>query len=234
VFTVFDKHDETRLPAFALAFFRWSFVRGFCARGWALVTSVYLVLVARLEPAELVLLGTGAALVVFVAEIPAGVFADVVSRQWSIAVGHVVSAVGMVLTGLTTNFVILFGAQALWALGWAFTGGADVAWITDELDRPHLIDRVLAARARWELTGAALGLAVAGLVAAAAGLAAAVLALGTGLGLLAAYVLAAFPETAFRPAPPGRRWRDGVAVFGGPCDSLAATLRSRLFSSPGS
>ena len=38
------------------------------------------------------------------------------------------------------------------------TSGADVAWITDELDRPGLIDRVLAAQGRARLWGAVTGI----------------------------------------------------------------------------
>ena len=43
----------------------------------------------------------------------------------------------------------LLVTQVLWGLGWAFSSGADVAWLTDELGQPGRIDGTLTARARW-------------------------------------------------------------------------------------
>src|SRR5918995_1113167 len=89
------------LPDLATTFLRWSFTRGLCARGYWLVASLYLVVVADLSPSELVL-------------------ADTVSRKWSLVLAHVVTGTGMVLAGLVTTFPALALSQALWGLGWAF------------------------------------------------------------------------------------------------------------------
>ncbi len=35
------------------------------------------------------------------------------------------------MTGVVTAFPLLLATQALWGLGWGFSSGADVAWITD-------------------------------------------------------------------------------------------------------
>ena len=56
------------------------------ARGYWLVTSVYLVVVADLSPAQLVAIGIVQGITVVLAEIPAGVLADTVSRKWSLVV----------------------------------------------------------------------------------------------------------------------------------------------------
>jgi len=40
------------------------------------------------------------------------------------------------MTGLVTGFLLLVVTQVLWGVGWAFLTGADVEWITDELDQP--------------------------------------------------------------------------------------------------
>ena len=40
------------------------------------------------------------------------------------------------MAGLVTTFPALALSQMLAGTGWAFSSGADVAWITDELDRP--------------------------------------------------------------------------------------------------
>lgn len=202
-------------PALATTFGRWSFARGVCARGYWLVTSVYLVVVADLSPAELVLLGTGQGVTVLLAEIPAGVLADTVSRKRAVVAAHLISGTGMAMAGLVTSFPALAASQALWGLGWAFTSGADVAWITDELDRPDLVDRVLAANARWGLLGAATGLVTFGALAWVAGLAPAVVTSGLAMIALGLWVAIGISETRFTPAPAGERWRASVGVLRG-------------------
>jgi MFS family permease len=202
------------LPDLAVLFLRWTFLRGLCARGYWLVTSVYLVVVADLSPSELVLLGTGQGLTVVVAEIPAGVLADTVSRKWALVVAHLVSGTGMVLAGLVTDFPTLVLSQSLWGLGWAFSSGAEVAWLTDELDRPDLVDRVLAARARWDLIGAAAGLLGFGALGWATDLRTGVVASGVAMAALGAVVALRFPERRFTPADTGRRWREAASVLG--------------------
>jgi MFS family permease len=201
-------------PDLAVRFLHWTFLRGLCARGYWLVTSVYLVVVADLSASELVLLGTGQGVTVLVAEIPAGVLADTVSRKWALVVAQLASGAGMVLAGLVTDFPTLVLSQALWGLGWAFSSGAEVAWLTDELDRPDVVDRVLAARARWDLTGAATGLVAFGALAWATDLRTGVVASGLAMAALGLVVAARFPEHRFTPAPTGRRWRDGSAILG--------------------
>ena len=83
-------------------------------------------------------------------EIPAGVFADTISRKWSLVVSHALMGTAMIATGLVTDFELLVLTQMLWGLSWTFASGADVAWITDELDQPERISGVLD-RGRGEL-----------------------------------------------------------------------------------
>ena len=103
--------------------------------------------------------------------------------------------------------------QVLWGLGWAFSGGADVAWLADELDRPEKIDRVLAARSRWELCGGGTGLASFGMLAWAAGLPAAIVTSGAGVALLGIFVAIRFPEDNFtRVRRPKTVFRNGLSL----------------------
>src|SRR5215208_3986697 len=210
------RSDQLRpLPDLAAMFLRWSFGRGLCSRGYWLVASVYLVVVADLSPSELVLLGTGQAIAIVLAEVPAGVLADTVSRKWSLVLAHLISGTGMVMAGLVTGFPALALSQALWGLGWAFSSGADVAWVTDELDRPDRIDRVLAARARWELTGAATGLVGFGALAWATDLRTAIVTAGLGMAGLGLAAAAWLPERHFVPAAAGRSWRHAASILHG-------------------
>src|SRR3954452_19737418 len=145
-------------PTLATAYLRWSCLRAAFARGYWLSTALYLVVVAHLTPLQLILIGTFQGITVVLTEVPAGVLADALSRRLSLVIGHVVMGIGMAMAGLVTGFPLLVVSQCLWGLGWAFSSGADVAWLTDELDRPDLIDATLVAQARWDLVGSALGI----------------------------------------------------------------------------
>ena len=175
-----------------------------CHRGYVLTSSLYFVTQAHLSAAQLVLLGTGMAVTLTVSDIPAGVWSDAFSRKWPLVLGHGFLAAGMLLTGLVTAFPLLLLSQVLWALGWACSGGADVAWLTDELGQPDRIGRLLTARARWDLTGGMAGMLAFGMLGWAAGLTAAIVASGWCSGT---------PGSASRPRPPAwsrcASWRRG-------------------------
>src|SRR3954454_8525812 len=168
----------------ATAYLRWTCTRAALARGYWLLAALYLVVVARLTPVELILIGTFQSITVLIAEVPAGVLADAVSRRLSLVVAHVVMGAGMAMAGLVSAFPLLVVSQCLWGLGWAFSSGADVAWLTDELDRPDLIDRTLVGQARWDLVGTAIGIVSFGSLASMSTLSTAIVAAGVSMMLL--------------------------------------------------
>jgi predicted MFS family arabinose efflux permease len=176
------------------------------------VSALYLVVTADLTASQLVLYGAASALVIFIAEVPAGVIADTISRKWSLVLAHLVMGVGMVMLGLVTAFPLLLATQLFWGLGWTFSSGADVAWITDELDRPDRIARVLVARARWEQIGSAIGIVGFGALAWALGLGPAAVTAGLAMILLGLAVAARFPERNFTRTRTNR-WRAALAIF---------------------
>ena len=216
------------LPRLGVTFVRWSFARGAFWRGYWLLASVYLVEVADLPASQLVLIGVGQSAVVLVAELPAGVYADSVSRRRSLVVAHVITGVGMVVLGLVTSFPALAWSQALCGLGWAFASGADVAWITDELDDPGATSRVLAVRARWELIGAAAGLIGFGCVGWATDLRTGIVASGLMMLALGGVVAVRFPERHLALADSRRRWRAGIWVNRRTTSGVRATVHSLL------
>ena len=193
-------------------FLRWSLARSTCFRGYWLVTSLYLVVVADLSAFQLVFLGTAMELTVLVSEIPTGVMADTISRKWSIVISHGLMGVGMLTTGLVTSFGLLVAAQMLWGFGWTFSSGADVAWVTDELDEPARINRVLTARARWQLYGAAVGMVGFGVLSWATSLATAIVVAGAAMIALGMYVVLRFTEHEFTPTRDDR-WQESVSIF---------------------
>jgi MFS family permease len=196
----------------ARTFVRWIWARAVLHRGYWLVASLYLVAEANLSPFELVFIGTAQGITALAFEVPTGVVADTVSRKWSIVVAHLLIGAGMLASGLTTSFPLLVVTQMVWGLGWTFTSGAEVAWLTDELDQPDRVAGVLTASARWEQIGAACGLVGFGGLAWATGLATAMVTSGLLMLGLGVVVAVRFAERHFRPAR-AHRWRESLTIF---------------------
>jgi len=178
--------------AMAATFVRWTWCRAVLHRGWWLVTSVYLVVDARLSAPQLVLVGVAQSAVSLTCEIPAGVVADRFSRKWSLVVSHLLMGTAMLATGLVDSFPALDLTQMLWGLSWTFASGADVAWISDETDGP--VEGVLLRAERAQLTGTVTGLLAVGGLAWITGRATAMVLAGAAMLALGAYVAAAFTE----------------------------------------
>ena len=205
-------HRAAGGAAVTAAFLRWTFLRAVCHRGYVLASGLYFVVTAHLTAAQLVLLGAVMALTLLLSDIPAGVWSDAFSRKWPLVIGHGFLAVGMMLTGVVTAFGWLLVTQVLWGLGWAFSSGADVAWLTDELGQPGRIDHTLTARARWELAGGAIGMIAFGVLGWAAGLGTAIVVSGAGMALLGIFVAARFGEDNFTPVR-RHRWSASLSIF---------------------
>jgi hypothetical protein len=159
--------------------------------GWWLVTSVYLVVDAGLTPSELVLIGVA---------------------QGSLVASHVLMGAAMIATGLVTDFGPLVATQMLWGLSWTFASGADVAWITDELDEPARISGVLVRYGRAQLTGAAAGILGLGALGSVIERSTAMVIAGAAMLLLGLYVVVRFREERFVPAPT-RRWAASWSIL---------------------
>jgi MFS family permease len=196
----------------ATTFLRWTYLRALLHRGYVLTSSLYFVVTARLSASQLLLLGTVVAVTLVLSEVPAGVWADTISRKWSLVIAHMLLGGGMLMTGLVTAFPLLLVTQVLWGLGWAFSSGADVAWLTDELDRPERTARLLSARARWDLVGGASGMVSFGVLGWAVGLGKTIVVSGAAMALLGLFVAARFSEDNFIP-PRERRWSASLSIF---------------------
>ncbi|MEV0802747.1 MFS transporter [Kribbella sp. NPDC050281] len=193
-------------------FLRWTWLRAVLHNGWWLVTSVYLVVDAGLSPAQLVLIGAAQSGFALVCEVPAGVVADTISRKWSLVISQVLMGTAMLTTGLVDSFPALLATQVLWGISWTFASGSDVAWITDELDQPDRITAVLAHAARAQLTGAATGLILLGLLAWATRRDLTIVVAGAAMLSLALYVALRFTEHHFVPVRTAR-WSASWTIF---------------------
>jgi DHA3 family tetracycline resistance protein-like MFS transporter len=98
--------------------------------------AVYWVTTGRLNPLQLVLLGTSLELSYFVFQLPTGVLADIVSRRLCVLAGLFILGLGLVIEGLSAAFANLVFAQLVLGLGYALNNGALEAWIADELALP--------------------------------------------------------------------------------------------------
>jgi MFS family permease len=196
----------------ANAYLQYSFVDSLCFRGYWLLLSVYLVVVADLSPFQLVFLGTAMELSVMVSEIPTGVMADTISRKWSVVVSFVLTGGAMIVMGFVTAFPALVAAQVVWGIGITFASGADVAWATDELNDPAQTDRLLTRSGRWRQLGAALGMIAGGLLAWATSLATAIVVTGVGSIAIAVFVTIVFTEHHFTPTREDR-FAEARAIF---------------------
>jgi MFS family permease len=199
-------------PDLVAVFLRWIWWRAVFHNGWWLVTSVYLVVDAELSPSQLVLIGAAQGATMLVFEIPAGVVADTISRKWSLVVSHLLMGTAMLATGLVTDFGPLVATQMLWGLSWTFASGADVAWITDELDEPARIGVVLVRSGRAQLTGAATGLVGVGALASLTQRSTAMVLAGAAMLLLGLFVAFRFREQRFVPAST-RRWSASWSIL---------------------
>ncbi|HEY3563299.1 MAG TPA: MFS transporter [Kribbella sp.] len=199
-------------------FIRWTWMRAVLHNGWWLVTSVYLVVDAGLSPAQLVLIGSVQSAFALVFEVPAGVVADTISRKWSLVISQLLMGTAMLATGLFSSFPALLATQVLWGISWTFASGSDVALITDELNDPGRINLVLTRAARAQLSGAATGLVVLGLLAWATRRDLTIVIAGAAMAALALYVALRFTEHNFvrtRTARWSASWttfREGVTL----------------------
>jgi DHA3 family tetracycline resistance protein-like MFS transporter len=199
----------------------------FMAVGLGLVQAtiiVYWVTTARLDPLQLVLLGTVLEVAYFLLQLPTGMLADLVSRRACVVTGVLAVALGYVLQGWSPAFAVLMLAQVFVALGAALMYGAQESWIADELGEATTT-HVYVRAGQLGLVGTIVGSLGSGFIA-LAGLRLPLLA-GSGLlGLLAATLAVIMPERNFRRPAAGPRRREVLR-------SASATLGEQVHSASG-
>ncbi|MFN8559373.1 MAG: MFS transporter, partial [Dehalococcoidia bacterium] len=174
------------------------------------VSALYAVLDLRLNPVQLVLIGTVLEASVFLFETPTGVVADLVSRRLSVIIGVALTGLGFVLWGAVPHFVAVLAAQALWGIGYTFTSGAQEAWLADEVGEVRAGPLYLRAAQAGQL-GALVGIA-ASVALASLRLNLPMVVGGALYAAIAPALWLTMPESGFRPAS---------------ADGSSATLRFR-------
>ena len=128
---------ETLLPGRAVSPSRLYLAEG-AARGLAVgvalaMYGLYVVRDVGLNPIQLVLLGTGLEVAMFLAEIPTGIVADAFSRRFSVILGFFVTALGWLMMAAVPSFAVVLAGQMVWGVGATFGSGAREAWLADEI-----------------------------------------------------------------------------------------------------
>jgi len=163
------------------------------------VDSLYHIAVVRLNPLQLVLVGTILEGTIFLCEIPTGALADVKSRRLSIIIGYFLIGIGFMVEGALPSFATVAAAQVLWGLGYTFTSGATQAWIADEIGAERAGEAYLRGAQAAHVGGLLaippsvwVGRTHAGLPVVVGGMC---------MILLAIFLILVMPEQGFRPAP---------------------------------
>ncbi len=167
------------------------------------VVAVYYVSVVRMNPLQLVLVGTVLEATILVFEVPTGAFADAFSRRTSVVLGQLLFGLAFVLEGLVPLVAMILVAEAIRGVGESFTSGALQALVAGEVGEAHL-GHVFLRGAQVGRAGFLVG------IAGSVGLASIRLnlpviiggLLSMGLGL---FVLVAMPERGFQPPSRERR-----------------------------
>jgi DHA3 family tetracycline resistance protein-like MFS transporter len=163
------------------------------------INMVYQVEIVKLNPLQLVLVGTMLETVAFICQVPTGVLADIYSRRLSVILGYFLIGAGFLLEGLIPRFEMILLAQVIWGLGATFTDGAEQAWLADEMGEEQV--------GRAFLRSSQVGqIAMLASVPISIGLATirlnlAIIAGGSVLILLSLFLVLFMPEHGFRPAP---------------------------------
>jgi MFS transporter, DHA3 family, tetracycline resistance protein len=189
----------------------------------AMISAIYRVQSAGLNPLQLVLVGTVLEASVFLFEVPTGIVADLYSRRLSVIIGYLLIGLGFTLEGLFPSFLPILLAQVTWGIGATFTSGAESAWLADEVGDEKLRPIYLRASQLGQ-AGALLGIGISVALGSIA-LNLPILAGGLCTIGLALFLALFMPETGFRPTPRPERntWQKMADTFG---DGLR-TVRGR-------
>ncbi len=177
------------------------------------VNLIYQIEIAKLNPLQLVLVGTVLETTCFVCQIPTGILADTYSRRMAVVIGVLAIGAGFMLEGSFPNFAVILFAQILWGFGATCTDGAEQAWITDEIGEEKVGQAFIRATQVSQVGGFVGTLASVGLASVRLNLP--IVLGGAFMILLGASLLFFMPENGFRQAQQGQQesWRTMAQTF---------------------
>jgi DHA3 family tetracycline resistance protein-like MFS transporter len=108
--------------------------------------------VVRLNPMQLVLVGTALEVVIFILQVPTGALADLYSRRLSVILGYLLMGASFLLEALIPRFEAILLAQLFLGAGYTLVSGATEAWVADEIGEAQAGQAFLRAT-QWGLLG---------------------------------------------------------------------------------
>lgn len=190
---------QTRRMGAYSVFLTLSFVYGLATATIFTVNILYEFEIAKLNPLQLVLVGTVLEATCFLCQVPTGVLADLYSRRLSVIVGIVLIGMGFVLEGSIPNFWVIAGSMIFYGVGATFVDGAKEAWLADELGEERVAPAFLRASQMNQIGGMLGALLSVGL--ASLRLNVPVVSGGVLLIVLGVFLSLVMPEHGFQPAP---------------------------------
>ncbi len=177
------------------------------------VNLVYQLEIAKLNPLQLVLVGTALETVAFLSQVPTGVLADVYSRRLAVILGTLITGIGFVVEGSIPLFATIVLGQALFGIGATLADGAEQAWIADEVGEER-VGRIFLLSSQFGLLGGLVGSLVS-VVLASIRLNLPVILGGAFTVGLAIFLAFFMPENGFQPTPKAERqsWRQMGITF---------------------
>jgi MFS transporter, DHA3 family, tetracycline resistance protein len=180
------------------------------------VNLVYQVEIARLNPLQLVLVGTALEVTCFFCQVPTGILADMYSRRLAVIIGAAILGIGFIFEGSIPHFVAILLGQALFGVGATFMDGAEQAWVTDEVGEEQ-VGSLFVRSTQIGLIGGLIG-ALLSVTLASIRVNIPVVVGGLSYILLAVFLFFFMPENGFRPTPREERqsWREiGITFLSG-------------------
>ena len=177
------------------------------------VNLVYQVEAARLNPFQLVLVGTVLEMIAFVSQVPTGVLADIYSRRSAVILGILLFGLAFVIEGSFPRFDVILASQILFGIGATLSDGAEQAWIADEVGEArigHVFLRSTQVGLLAGILGAAISVGLAGIRINLPIVIGGAICIG-----VAGFLLLFMPENNFHPISQAERktWRDMGNTF---------------------
>ncbi len=100
---------------------------------WHSIWVLYLTDLRKFSMTQVTLLDVPFWLLIVVAEVPSGAFADRFGRRTSLVMASACFTLAILIFGLTGNYIVILFSYSLWALSLTFMSGADNALLYDSL-----------------------------------------------------------------------------------------------------
>jgi len=168
------------------------------------INMVYQIETVKLNPLQLILVGTTLEVTCFLCQVPTGVLADTYSRRLSVVIGYLLIGIGFVCEGLFANFYAVLLAQVLWGIGATFVSGAQEAWCADEIGEEQ-VGKAFILGAQISQVASLLSIPLSIGLAIAFQLNVPVVVGGSILLVLGLFLLVCMPERHFHPEPSTER-----------------------------